>query len=145
MSRRIDGVRTIGEHDVCGLAVDPSTRCRHYDEAHDVVAIALPCCVRADREQRLPATDASPTAPVASRDEPTSEVFFPCYRCHDACTAHERKRWPSDRFDEHAVLCGACGGTMAIETYLDVQACPDCGHPFNPGCADHYELYFETD
>lgn len=107
--------RTVGGHEVRGLAVDADTRCAHYDDDHDVIAIAFPCC----------------------------EPFYPCFRCHDAVADHDRERWPADRFDETAVLCGACSELLAIEAYLDADACPQCGHAFNPGCADHYGLYFE--
>lgn len=107
--------RRIGGHEVRGVAVDSETRCHHYDESHDVIAIALPCC----------------------------STFFPCFRCHDAVEEHDHERWPADRFDEHAVLCGACGETLSIESYLGSDRCPHCEHAFNPGCADHYDIYFE--
>ena len=42
------------------------------------------------------------------------------------------------------MLCGPCGAELAIRAYLGVSACPDCGTRFNPGCADHYDRYFET-
>lgn len=111
-----DDHRHVGTHDVRGRAVDPQTRCTHYDDRQDVVAIAFPCC----------------------------EPFYPCFRCHDAVTDHDRERWPSARFDEHAVLCGACTRTLSIDDYLGVDCCPHCGHAFNPGCADHYDLYFDV-
>ena len=108
--------RTLGSHEVRGIDVDSDTRCHHYNEDHDVVAIALPCC----------------------------ETFFSCVRCHDTVVDHDRTRWPADRFDEHAVLCGVCEETISIDQYLGATVCPNCEHAFNPGCANHYHLYFEV-
>lgn len=43
------------------------------------------------------------------------------------------------------MLCGMCGIELTIRQYLNGQAeCPACGMPFNPRCALHYHLYFET-
>jgi uncharacterized CHY-type Zn-finger protein len=43
------------------------------------------------------------------------------------------------------VLCGGCGAELAIHQYLDCQVvCPICGSGFNPRCASHHHLYFET-
>lgn len=103
--------------EVRGVGVDDETRCAHYATDLDVVAIEFACC----------------------------ETFFPCYRCHDALSDHDAGVWPSSSFGESAVLCGACGETTPIETYLESPlACPNCSTAFNPGCRDHYDRYFEV-
>ena len=100
-----------------GVAVDGQTRCAHYDEAWDVVALRAGCC----------------------------GVYHPCHRCHAETAGHPAQPWPRARFDEPAVLCGACGATMTARAYLDAgDACPACGAAFNPGCAAHHDLYFEA-
>jgi uncharacterized CHY-type Zn-finger protein len=44
------------------------------------------------------------------------------------------------------VLCGACGYELTISEYLKCGfRCPLCESDFNPGCAKHYDLYFEMD
>lgn len=96
-------------------AVDAETRCAHYASERDVVAIKFACC----------------------------ETYYPCFRCHDAVAEHDAERWPADRRDEPAVLCGACGAELAVAEYVGSEACPACDAAFNPGCADHYHLYFE--
>jgi uncharacterized CHY-type Zn-finger protein len=73
-----------------GVAVDSETRCAHYGGERDVIAIAFPCC----------------------------ETFYPCFECHEACCEHEPTRWPPERFDERAVLCGVCRTVLTIEAYL---------------------------
>lgn len=107
-------------HEVRGVEVDGRTRCAHYATDRDVVAIRLACC----------------------------DAFYPCFRCHEAVADHSAERLPADRFDEPAVLCGACGETLAASTYLDLDAaepaCPACDAGFNPGCADHHDRYFEV-
>ncbi|WP_435143329.1 CHY zinc finger protein [Halobaculum sp. P14] len=110
---------------VRGVDVGSETRCAHWDGASDVVAIKFACC----------------------------ETYYPCYRCHDAAAGgdadaagHETERWPADRFDEPAVLCGACGTELTVQTYVDADdACPNCAAAFNPGCAAHYDRYFAVD
>ncbi|WP_200530764.1 CHY zinc finger protein [Halorubrum sp. LN27] len=129
-----------------GVAVDPETRCAHWDSAVDVVALRFGCC----------------------------EAYYPCDACHDAATDHAAEPWPRDRFDEPAVLCGACGATLSAREYLDGDsegrspsssrtqsddseaqratgsraqpddACPRCDAAFNPGCRAHRDRYFES-
>jgi uncharacterized CHY-type Zn-finger protein len=42
------------------------------------------------------------------------------------------------------VYCGNCHTTLSISSYLAcANTCPACGAAFNPGCANHYPLYFE--
>ncbi|MFB6252408.1 MAG: CHY zinc finger protein [Halobellus sp.] len=100
-----------------GVAVDPETRCAHWDDPVDVVALRFGCC----------------------------EAFSPCHACHAAATDHDPEPWPRERFDESAVLCGVCGATLSARTYLDGDgACPECGAAFNPGCRRHRNRYFES-
>ncbi|WP_433626734.1 CHY zinc finger protein [Halomicrococcus sp. NG-SE-24] len=108
--------RDVHGHRVRGVDVGPETRCAHYDSERDVVAVRFRCCGE----------------------------HFPCFRCHDAVADHDRERWSRDDRSVEAVLCGVCGTELAISTYLDCgSTCPSCGTAFNPGCADHYDLYFE--
>lgn len=98
-----------------GIAVDPDTRCAHYDGDRDVIAIRFACC----------------------------EVYYPCFKCHRETTAHEPVRWPAGEQHVPAVLCGACGHTMTASAYLQSShACPRCDAAFNPGCAAHHDRYF---
>ena len=108
--------RTVGGYTVRGVDVGPETRCTHYDGEHDVIALRFGCC----------------------------ETFFPCHACHEAVADHDPSPWRRDRFDEPAVLCGACGTTLSVTAYLAAaHECPTCGTSFNPGCRAHYDHYFE--
>lgn len=107
-----------GHHDrpVRGIDLEERTRCGHYGGYRDVVAIRLPCC----------------------------RPFYACIECHEVLADHAAERWPPDDHDVRAVRCGHCGAEIAIEHYLAADhACPRCGGPFNPGCANHYDRYFE--
>jgi len=98
-----------------GRRVDSQTRCAHYDGSRDVIAIRFACC----------------------------EVYYPCIRCHRALADHPPTRWPAERRDEPAVLCGRCGDTMSADAYLASEhTCPHCGTAFNPGCTTHHDRYF---
>ena len=129
-----------------GVAVDPETRCAHWDDPVDVVALRFGCC----------------------------EAYYPCDACHDAAADHAAEPWPRGRFDEPAVLCGVCGATLTAREYLNGDeearrapeseghdpsgdraspdchraksddACPRCDAAFNPGCRKHRDRYFET-
>lgn len=107
--------REVGGHTVRGVSVDPKTRCAHYDSERDVVALRFACC----------------------------DAYWPCYRCHEALADHGPERLPVDGSTD-AALCGVCGSTLTAREFVDGDhECPDCGAAFNPGCADHYESYFE--
>ena len=113
-----------------GVAVNPETRCAHWDSERDVVALRFGCC----------------------------ETFSPCYACHAETADHDPEPWPRARFDDPAVLCGACGTTLSARAYLDGEGqrlsgnrtqsgddtCPACGAAFNPGCRRHQDRYFES-
>lgn len=70
--------------------------------------------------------------------------WYPCRACHDENVDHATDVWRPGELDEQAVLCGACDATMTIDAYLACQhRCPSCGASFNPGCMDHWDLYFD--
>ncbi len=144
-----------------GVAVDPETRCAHWDSDRDVVALRFGCC----------------------------GTFSPCHACHAETADHDPDPWPRARFDDPAVLCGVCGTTLSARAYLDGDTgappvsgsergspsrdraspgdsrtqsgddeahraagsrakpdddtCPACGAAFNPGCRRHRDRYFE--
>lgn len=101
-----------------GQLVDTHTRCSHYHTDVDVIAIKFLCC-------------------------PTY-YYYPCFKCHQESNNHEAKRYPISTTNEKAVLCGNCYHEMTIQEYLDCNySCPACEHPFNPGCRNHYQLYFQ--
>ena len=101
---------------VHGVGVDDQTRCLHRRSPLDVIAIKLPCC----------------------------DKYYACHECHAELESHGAVVWPRDRFGELAVLCGVCRTELTVDTYLSSAfICPACGAGFNPGCADHYHLYFE--
>jgi uncharacterized CHY-type Zn-finger protein len=101
---------------VCGLDLDPQTRCAHWHSRRDIIAIRMRCC----------------------------ETYFACRECHDALAAHPVEVWPKAEWGQPAVLCGACSRELSVREYLDCDSrCPDCGAAFNPGCKTHHHLYFE--
>ena len=100
---------------VYGQLVDDETRGVHYRGEKDIIALKCAKYLK----------------------------FYPCYQCHNEAEDHNFEPWLASQFDEHAILCGHCKQTLSIETYLSVDACPHCHHPFNPNCAKHHELYFK--
>ncbi|MEQ8909937.1 MAG: CHY zinc finger protein [Vicingaceae bacterium] len=102
------------EKEVRGLDLDESTRCKHYQLDQDIVAIKMYCC----------------------------QTFYACLHCHEELADHELLLWPSDQFDEKALLCGNCGNEFDIYTYLEGIQCPSCSHAFNPNCSKHFQYYF---
>lgn len=100
--------------DVRGVDLDAKTRCAHYHADSDVVALKFGCCAE----------------------------YYACHRCHEELTTHDAEPWPSERREEPAVRCGVCAELLAPTEYMNVDACPGCETAFNPGCADHYHLYF---
>ncbi|SPU18138.1 Uncharacterized conserved protein [Niallia circulans] len=99
-----------------GFPIDEETRCIHYQQEIDVVAIQFACCGQ----------------------------FYPCYKCHAESAGHEIKKWPKSEFGANAIYCGKCRKTMAISDYLEKGECAHCGTRFNPGCARHYHIYFDV-
>lgn len=103
--------------EVRGSSVDEQTRCAHYKSEMDIIAIKFKCCAE----------------------------WFPCFECHDEHADHPPQTWSLTERQTAAILCGACGLRLSIEEYFKCGAvCPGCGCRFNPGCACHYELYFEV-
>jgi|SRR5271168_2985914 len=101
---------------VLGLELDSQTRCLHYHSPLDIVAIKMKCC----------------------------GVYYACKDCHAALAGHDIAVWPRNEWREKAILCGACGHTQSIESYMrNEPGCPACGAEFNPGCRNHYHFYFE--
>ncbi|WP_067730749.1 CHY zinc finger protein [Oceanobacillus damuensis] len=98
-------------------AIDSETRCKHYHQENDRIAIKFYCCGE----------------------------YFPCFKCHaeEGCGSKDVV-WPQSKFSEAAILCGACGKELTIEQYLNSSfKCPVCQEAFNPGCRFHHDLYFE--
>jgi uncharacterized CHY-type Zn-finger protein len=107
----------VGDVNVRGVEVDSETRCAHYRSERDIIAIRFKCCGE----------------------------WFPCHSCHAELAGHTPTVWPKEESDTLAVLCGACGHQLTVSEYLDCGSkCPKCRREFNPGCAKHYDLYFDT-
>ncbi|AVQ99966.1 hypothetical protein OBCHQ24_13415 [Oceanobacillus iheyensis] len=97
-------------------SLDKETRCTHYHGPTDRIAIKFYCC----------------------------QEYYPCYKCHEEYGCGKEEVWPKEKFDHKAILCGSCGKELSIGDYLKSgYACHSCQAAFNPGCALHYELYFE--
>jgi len=102
---------------VHGLTVDSQTRCVHYHGPTDVVAMRLACCAG----------------------------FWPCHACHDEQADHPIRVVPREDVGLPRVLCGVCRHVMTVEQYRGASRCPRCAAEFNPRCAAHAHLYFETE
>lgn len=107
----------VGGVNVFGKSVDKQTRCVHWHSQLDIIAIKFKCC----------------------------DKYYPCFSCHEEEADHQHEVWPQSEFDEKAILCGACGKELSIKDYMaSDNTCPHCAASFNPGCSNHYHLYFET-
>ena len=101
-----------------GKPIDDETRCVHYHSSLDIIAIKIKCC----------------------------NDYYPCITCHNETTDHPVQRWQKNEFNTKAILCGSCKNEMSIHQYLNSHhQCQFCNAAFNPGCSNHYHLYFETD
>lgn len=99
-------------------AIDSETRCQHYQLNVDRIAIKFYCC----------------------------QMYFPCHLCHEQHGCGGLSVWPIEKFSQPAILCGACGEQIKIETYLhDGTRCPSCKSDFNPGCSIHRDMYFRVE
>ena len=99
-----------------GISVNERTQCAHYHSERDIIAIKLKCC----------------------------DAFYACIQCHEEAADHAPVVWPKSEFTTEAILCGNCQSTLSITSYLGCNnTCPICQAAFNPGCANHYHLYFE--
>ncbi len=100
---------------VHGNHVNARTQCAHYHSGRHIIAIKHKCC----------------------------GVFYACIKCHEEQAGHPAEVWPQAEFEEPAVYCGNCQTTLSISSYLaSGNTCPVCQAAFNPGCANHYHLYF---
>ena len=97
-------------------AIDLETRCNHYHNENDRIAIRFYCCGE----------------------------YFSCFKCHQEFGCGEKAVSPQAKFGERAILCGSCGKELTVHEYLNSgYACPKCRSAFNPSCSLHYDLYFE--
>ncbi|HLA94569.1 MAG TPA: CHY zinc finger protein [Pyrinomonadaceae bacterium] len=107
--------REIHGETVFGVDVDAETRCAHWHSELDIIAIKFKCCGK----------------------------YYPCFECHTAEADHKAEVWPVDEFEAEAILCGGCGKRLRIAEYMSSGSkCPACLRQFNPGCENHYDLYF---
>ena len=98
-----------------GTDVNERTQCAHYHSERDIIAIRFKCCGE----------------------------FYACIQCHNEAVDHISEVWPKAEFDTEAIYCGNCKSTLTITDYLScANTCPHCQAAFNPGCANHYHLYF---
>ena len=98
-----------------GTSVNARTQCVHYHSERDIIAIKFKCC----------------------------DEFYACIECHHETAGHTSVVWPAAAFNEEAIYCGNCLSTISIASYLTCDnTCPACRAAFNPGCANHYHLYF---
>jgi len=101
---------------VNGVDITSSTQCAHYNSPLDIIAIKHKCCGK----------------------------FYGCITCHSELEEHPAQVWGKEERSEKAVMCGSCKHVLTIEEYLGCgNRCTSCGGGFNPGCKDHYDLYFE--
>lgn len=102
---------------VLGNVIDQETRCTHYHTVLDVIAIKFACCGE----------------------------YYPCYKCHEENADHPIQKWPKEKFDVEAILCGVCKTELTIHQYMNTNHCPSCNAKFNDGCVNHYPIYFNID
>ena len=101
---------------VHGVGVNARTQCAHYHSERDIIAIKQKCC----------------------------GTYYACIQCHCELADHAPVVWPKNERDAAAILCGNCDSQLTIAAYLAcANSCPICQAAFNPGCANHYPLYFE--
>ena len=99
-----------------GTGVNERTQCAHYHSERDLIAIRFKCC----------------------------DAFYACMQCHAEVAGHPAVVWPKEEFDTEAIYCGNCRSTLSIVEYMGcANTCPVCQAAFNPGCRNHYHLYFE--
>jgi uncharacterized CHY-type Zn-finger protein len=107
---------TSNRPEVRGVNLDAQTRCEHWHGSTDIIAIKMKCC----------------------------GIYHACKDCHAALADHPIEVWPERKWNEKAILCGACGAELSIRQYIQSgYSCPDCNAQFNPGCRSHYHFYFE--
>lgn len=96
--------------------IDGEPGCTHWRTARDIVALKCPC----------------------------HQKFYACLSCHEAEEGAAWVPYPKVQWNDHAILCRACNNTLSINAYRTCNStCPHCKAEFNPGCATHWDLYFE--
>ena len=99
-----------------GKLIDDYTRCEHYNNEKDIIAIKFKCCY----------------------------CYFACIHCHEETENHAPKIWLKTERETKAILCGSCKTELTINEYLACEStCPNCTATFNPKCENHYHFYFE--
>ncbi|EXA33249.1 hypothetical protein FOPG_09575 [Fusarium oxysporum f. sp. conglutinans race 2 54008] len=102
---------------VHGVNISPKLQCHHWSSDLDIIAIRHKCCME----------------------------YYGCISCHEELAGHPNQVWPKAEQQELAVLCGNCCLELTIAEYLGSgNRCPGCDAGFNPGCRNHYDLYFEA-
>lgn len=102
---------------VRGKLVDNHTRCEHYHSELDIIALRFKCC---------------------------PETYYPCFKCHQETVDHPPQRYNVVDDNIPLVLCGQCHCELTFQEYTsNGYQCIRCHSLFNPGCALHYNLYFE--
>ena len=67
------------------------------------------------------------------------------FACCDRETAdHPAQQWPTEQFDQPAILCGNCWSELTIAAYKTTDSCPNCEAAFNPRCVAHSDIYFSS-
>ncbi|WP_210200631.1 CHY zinc finger protein [Alkalicoccus urumqiensis] len=95
--------------------MDNETRCRHYNGPLDRIALKCSCC----------------------------DTYYSCAACHEEHTGRAFQPIPETEMHVPAVLCGSCQNEMTPASYISCgDQCPHCRAPFNPGCKNHYAMYF---
>jgi uncharacterized CHY-type Zn-finger protein len=101
---------------VHGVNLDSQTRCGHYHDLTDIIAIKMKCC----------------------------GTYYACKDCHEALADHPITVWQTTEWNQVAILCGGCGTELTIHQYMQCESrCPTCHESFNPACRNHYHFYFE--
>lgn len=103
---------------IYGINLDPQTRCTHWNSSLDIIAIKSGCCHK----------------------------YYACASCHQELEDHSLQPISKKDFDQPGVFCGSCQTELTVNQYLQSNyKCPNCKLDFNPGCSNHYNLYFEED
>jgi uncharacterized CHY-type Zn-finger protein len=106
--------------DIHGIGLTSSTQCAHWHSPLDIIAIKHACC----------------------------QKFYACISCHNTLeSSHVPAVWKRKDWDEGAVFCGNCKRIWSVKEYLagKESKCGGCGVAWNPGCKNHWNLYFDVD
>jgi uncharacterized CHY-type Zn-finger protein len=105
--------------DIHGVDLTPLTQCAHWHSPLDVIAIKHACCRK----------------------------FYACISCHNALeSSHEPAVWKREDWNEAVVFCGNCKRVWSVQEYMagKESRCEGCGAGWNPGCKNHWDLYFDV-